>query len=102
VPMPVKYKFVVGEKSDETALQIDEGKYNEVVFTFGKVGIDERTNDCRLYFDYFVLDNEDKVEDNDEFKEVIGDILVDVLENHAEVVGYGDNRDDNSSQSDSQ
>ena len=100
--MPIKYKFVVGKKSEETALQIDEGKYNEVVFTFGKGGIDERTNDRRLFFDYFILDNEDKVEDNDEFKEVIGDILVDVLENHAEVVGYGDNRDDNSSQSDSQ
>ena len=100
--LPLKYKFVVGQKSEETAIQIDEGKYDEVVFTFGKVGIDERTNDCRLYFDYFLLDNEDKVEDNDEFKEVIGDILVDILETHAEVVDYGDNRDDHSSQSDSQ
>ena len=98
----MKYKFVQGKNTGENALQIDEGIYAGVVFTYGKVGIDERTNDCHLYFDYLVLDKEEIVEDHDDFKEVIGDILVDVLENHAEEYEYGDNRNDHTSQSDSE
>ena len=97
-----EYKFVEGKKTGVYAIQIDEGTYAGVVFTYGKVGIDERTNDCRLYFDYLVLDKDEIVEDHDDFKEVIGDILVDVLENHAEEYEYGDNRNDHTSQSDSE
>ena len=97
-----KYKFVQGGVVCGSAIQIDEGIYAGVVFTYGIVGIDERTNDCHLYFDYLVLDKEEIVEDHDDFKEVIGDILVDVLENHAEEYEYGDNRNDHTSQSDSE
>ena len=82
----MKYKFVEGKKTGESAIQIDEGKYADVVFIYGKVGFNERTNDCHLYFDYLVLDKDEIVEDHDDFKEVIGDILVDVLENHAEEI----------------
>ena len=98
----IKYKFVEGKKTGESAIQIDEGIYAGVVFTYGKVGIDERTNDCHLYFDYLVLDKDEIVEDHDDFKEVIGDILVDVLENHSTEIGYGDNRNDHSEESDSE
>ena len=98
----MKYKFVQGKNTGETAVQIDEGKYTDVVYTYGKVGIDERTNDCHLYFDYLVLDKEEIVEDHDDFKEVIGDILVDFLENHSTEIGYGDNRNDHSEESDSE
>ena len=98
----IKYKFVEGKKTGESAIQIDEGIYSGVVFTYGKVGIDERTNDCHLYFDYLVLDKDEIVEDHDDFKEVIGDILVDVLENHSTEIGYGDNRNDHSEESDSE
>ena len=98
----MKYKFVKGKNTGESAIQIDEGKYTDVVFTYGKVGFNELENECRLYFDYLVLDKEEIVEDHDDFKEVIGDILVDVLENHAEEYEYGDNRNDHTSQSDSE
>jgi len=99
----VKYKFVEGQNTGENAIQIDEGKYTDVVYKYGKVGIDERTNDCRLFFDYFVLDNAEAIEDDDDFKEVIGDILVDLMENHIEEGDLdGDNRNDHSEKSDSQ
>ena len=98
----MKYKFVQGKDTGETAVQIDEGKYTDVVYTYGKVGLDEREGECRLYFDYFLLDKDDNVEDHDDFKEVIGDILVDVLENHSTEIGYGDNRNDHSEKSDSE
>tara|TARA_R100001463_G_scaffold87343_1_gene142012 strand:- start:267 stop:569 length:303 start_codon:yes stop_codon:yes gene_type:complete len=99
----MKYKFVEGKNTGEHAIQIDEGKYADVVYVYGKVGIDERTNDCRLYFDYNILDNSEVVEDDDDFKEVIGDILVDLLENHLEEGDIdGDSRNDHSEKSDSQ
>ena len=98
----MKYKFVQGKNTGESAVQIDEGSYTGVVFTYGKVGLTELENECRLYFDYLVLDKDEIVEDHDDFKEVIGDILVDVLENHAEEYEYGDNRNDHSEESDSE
>ena len=58
---------------------------------------------CRLYFDYFVLENEEVVEDNDDFKEVIGDILVELLEHHTEEGGFdGDNGNHHPEESDSE
>ena len=93
------YKFVVGGKSQESAIKVDEGKYEDVVFTFGKVGFHEAEGECRLQFDYYILDNAERVDDDDEFKEVAGDILVDILENHPSEIGYGNDRDDNSEES---
>ena len=49
-----------------------------------------------------MLDKDEIVEDHDDFKEVIGDILVDVLENHSTEIGYGDDRNDHSEESDSE
>ena len=96
------YKFVVGNKSQESAIKVDEGKYEDVVFTFGKVGFHEAEGECRLQFDYYILDNAERVDDDDKFKEVAGDILVDILENHPSEIGYGNDRDNNSEESDSE
>ena len=52
--------------------------------------------------EFYLIKNWQEIEDHDDFKEVIGDILVDVLENHAEEYEYGDNRNDHTSQSDSE
>ena len=55
-----------------------------------------------MYFDYYLLENGDQVEDENKFKEVVGDILVDILENHPSEIGYGNDRDDHTSESDSE
>ena len=49
-----------------------------------------------MYFDYYLLENSDQVKDENDFKEVAGDILVDILENHSSEIGYGNDRDNNS------
>tara|TARA_R100000234_G_scaffold90420_1_gene58697 strand:- start:3669 stop:3974 length:306 start_codon:yes stop_codon:yes gene_type:complete len=101
--MPTKYTIVEGKNSAAAAIRIDEGKYKDVILNYGKVGFDEREGECRLYFDYFVLENEEAVEDNDDFKEVIGDILVELLENHLEEGGFdGDNGNHHLEESDSE
>jgi|TARA_E500000305_G_C3957066_1_gene205126 hypothetical protein len=98
----MKYKFVQGATTQESAIKIDEGKYKDVILTYGKVGLHETDNECRLQFDYYVVENSERVTDDAEFKEVAGDILVDILENHTEEFEYGNDRDNNSEESDSQ
>ena len=101
--MPTKYTIVEGKNSAAAAIRIDEGKYKDVVVKYGRVGFDEKESECRLYFDYFVLENEEVVEDNDDFKEVIGDILVELLENHLEEGGFdGDDGNHHLEESDSE
>ena len=96
-----KYTMVTNTKGD-TAIRIDEVKYENVVLIFGRVGFNEIEEECRLYFDYYLLENGDQVEDENDFKEVAGDILVDILENHPAEIGYGNDRDDNTEESGSQ
>ena len=96
-----EYTFVTNSKGD-TAIRIDDGDYKNVVLAFGKVGFNELEEECRLYFDYYLLENGDQVEDENKFKEVVGDILVDILENHPSEIGYGNDRDDHTSESDSE
>ena len=50
--MPTKYTIVEGKNSAAAAIRIDEGKYKDVVLNYGKVGFDEREDECRLYFEY--------------------------------------------------
>ena len=85
----MNYKFVQGASTQESAIRIDEGKYKDVILTFGKVGFHETDKECRLQFDYYIIDNAEQVIDDNEFKEVAGDILVDILENHPAEIGYG-------------
>ena len=99
---PVKYKFVKGASTQESAIRIDEGKYKDVILTFGKVGFHETKDECRLQFDYYIIENAERVVDDNEFKEIAGDILVDILENHTEEFDYGNDRDNHSEESGSQ
>ena len=99
---PVKYEFVDGAKSERAAIKISEGNYADLIFAFLKVGLNEIGNECRLYFDYLLIENRELVVNEDEFKEVAGDILVDILENHPSEIGYGNDRDNHSEESGSQ
>tara|TARA_R100001079_G_scaffold38202_1_gene19266 strand:- start:440 stop:745 length:306 start_codon:yes stop_codon:yes gene_type:complete len=99
---PVKHEIVQGKNTGEFAVKICEGKYDDVIYKYGNVGLKEINEECRLYFDYYLLENGDQVKDENDFKEVAGDILVDILENHSSEIGYGNDRDNNSEESGSQ
>ena len=75
----VKYTYVIHElATDNQAIKILDGKYKNKIFTFGHVSFDEVDGMPHLKFDYNVIESEDpKTED---FVNVLGDIVVDILE----------------------
>lgn len=90
------YDFVYGPEGDEMHIRILEGDWADVVFRFGKVGFTEdeegdENSPLTLAFDYDIISlpshlNEAKVDDEDyyEFENMLGDILVDIMENELE------------------
>jgi hypothetical protein len=67
-----------------TSVQILKGKFKDVVFHYGKVGIAPDNDIPRLQFDY-VIENSGKYEvkalhDNEKFVTIMGDILVSIFD----------------------
>ena len=83
-----KYKF------DDTDLKIQpvpviitEGKYKGVRFQYGRISFDEQGDSMALKFDYNLIENPNKLEENQEFVDTLGEILITVLEEEIEEVG---------------
>ena len=86
-----KFVYVTTKEQDQTCIGIKEGKYHGVVYKYGVVSIPEKENadgTLPFRFEYDIVDNYNvpKEEFNEEFFELIGDILVDIIENQEEDV----------------
>jgi hypothetical protein len=93
----MKSKIVYVEKAGEdyTSIKVvEEGPYQGVIFSFGKIKIEEpeeKDGKAILSFD-FIVDTvppilgktAEEVENNDEFKQYAGDILVGIIEETVE------------------
>lgn len=87
------YEIVDSKNNDETAIRITEPPFENLVVRFGKIGIKEDGDRAILAFDYDVLSGNVSTEDSEKLGDFLGDILVDILENHfdeGEVVGGDD------------
>ena len=80
------YTFV-SKKGDQWAnVCITEGKFKDVIYNYGKVSINpEKENDdgsLPFRFEYNIIDNAsiDREEFGEDFFTLIGDILVDIIE----------------------
>jgi hypothetical protein len=102
----VDFKFVISEgDKDYVHIEILTGEYKNTVFKFGKVGIEEKDNEAYLQFDYEVVSSPiKKVDKNIEFKNYIGDILLNIITSKLDIEEgyYDENRTDDSEESDSQ
>ena len=81
-----KYVYLTTEKEDQTCIGIKGGKFAGVVLKYSDVSIAEKENadgTLPFRFEYDIVDNYNvpKEEFNEEFFELIGDILVDLIEN---------------------
>ena len=81
-----KFVYVTTKEQDQTCIGLTEksGKYYGVVYKYGKVGFGEENPDGTkpLRFQYDIVDNNGipKEQFGEEFFKLIGDILVEVME----------------------
>ena len=79
-----RYVFVQKEGDDFTCIKIVEGKFENVIYKYGKVVFAKDENPdgtLPMKFDYDILSNPNKADiDSKEFIDYVGDILMEQLE----------------------
>ena len=81
-----EYSFVNRKGDDQTSIRIENGRFENVIYNYGRVSIPQEENEdgtMPFRFEYNILDNASipREEFNEEFFTIIGDILVDIIEN---------------------
>ncbi len=91
--MPENYTFVSRGKEKWASILITKGDYEGVIYQYGRVSVAEKENDdgkLPLSFKFNVLDynnhNEEELNESAEFKNTLGDILVEILDEQLEAV----------------
>ena len=89
--MPENYSFVSRGEEKWASILITKGKYTGVIYQYGRVAIAEKENEngkLPLSFKYNVLDynnfKEEELNSSVEFKDTLGDILVEILDEQLE------------------
>lgn len=81
-----KYKLVVNAKDGENGVEITEGKYEGVIYTYGEVQFLPEEEDAppTINFTRAVRKCPDEmketISDDKEFNQIMGDILIEMLE----------------------
>ena len=96
-----KFVYVESKSQDQTCIGIKGGKFAGVVYKYGKVSFGEDNPDGTkpLQFQYDIVDNNGipREQFDDEFFNLIGDILVEIMDEQTKVaIDEPINRKDNS------
>ena len=85
------YMFVSRKDEDFASIMIKDGKFKDVIYNYGKVSIPEEDNlnddgTLPFRFEYTILDNVGIPRENfeEDFFTLIGDILVDIINEQSE------------------
>ena len=81
-----EYSFVTKKDDDQTSIRIESGRFENVIYNYGRVTIPQNENEdgtMPFRFEFNILDNAGipRQEFEEEFFTIIGDILVDIIEN---------------------
>ena len=83
-----EYSFVTKEGEDHASVRIESGRFEGVVYNYGRVSLpqeDDLNEDGTMpfSFEYNIIDNASipREEFGEEFFDIIGDILVDIIDN---------------------
>ena len=88
-----EYSFVTRENDEQTSIRIQSGRFTNVIYNYGIVSIPQKENEdgtMPFRFEYNIVDNAGiaKEEFDEEFFNIIGDILVNIIDNEeANVTG---------------
>ena len=97
-----QYVFITNKDENMQCIGIRKGKFEGVVYKYGKVSLGEETKDGNLpfRFEYDILDNNMIAReefDDDNFFKLLGDILVDIIDRQENLnIGYTNDRENNS------
>ena len=97
-----QYVFITNKNEEMQCIGIRKGKFEGVVYKYGKVSLGEETKDGNLpfRFEYDILDNNmipSEEFDDDNFFKLLGDILVDIIDRQENLnIGYTNDRENNS------
>ena len=95
-----KYTYMENPKHDLTGFKIEEGIYQDVVYTYGKISPREENGKLRLKFEYNVHENPRHANtDSGDFINVIGDILAVEAEKENVSGNSGEDRENSSQKS---
>ena len=86
-----RYMFVSRKDEDFASIMIKDGKFKDVIYNYGKVSIPEEDNlnedgTLPFRFEYTIIDNVGIPRENfgEDFFILIGDILVDIIDEQSE------------------
>ena len=95
-----KYTYMENPTHDLTGFKIEEGIYQDVVYTYGKISPREENGKLRLKFEYNVHENPRHANtDSGDFINVIGDILAVEAEKENVSGNSGEDRENSSQKS---
>ena len=85
-----KFVYVTTESQNQTLIGIKEGKFAGVVYKYGKVSFakeEDENGNLPMQFQYDIIDNNgiQREQFDDEFFKLIGDILVEVIDEQTKV-----------------
>ena len=66
---------------------LTEGKYEGTKVQYGRIAFDEKDDELELNFDYRLCENPNDIEEDQEFINELGQVLVKVLESEMEELG---------------
>jgi hypothetical protein len=80
----IDYCFIYPKDDKETVqVKLLDGEYKDTIFKYGKVKFEEKNDEMHLLFAYDVLestvDKPKKLEKNEDFKNYIGNLLVELM-----------------------
>ena len=97
-----QYVFITNKDENMQCIGIRKGKFEGVVYKYGKVSLGEETKDGNLpfKFEYDILDNNmiprEEFDDENFFK-LLGDILVDIIDRQENLnIGNANDRENSS------
>lgn len=85
----IDYTYIHSVTDDKTIhIKLTSGPFDGTIFKYGKIKFEEKNDQAYLHFAYDVLESKvskpKKLEKNEDFKNYIGDLLVEIISGNLE------------------
>jgi hypothetical protein len=85
----MKFNIIQNEGDGNAHIEIDEGRFKGIAIQYGIVRLEEKDNNLLLNFNYDVVKGTILESEKEEFNNVVGNLLVQFLEEQNSMIGDG-------------